>query len=266
MTSAAIDIVDVEDPRIDGFCRLTDMHHRLAREPSDGIFVAEGRMAIQRALAAHWEPISLLGPRRFVDEFDHLSEVPRYVADDDLLAGITGFRVHRGCLGLFARRPELTPFDLLQGARRLLVLEDLVDHANVGAGFRSAAAFAVDAVLLSPGCADPLYRRAIKVSMGATLTVPFARMTDWPSGLSSVRESGFEVWAMTPAPDAETLDEVSVPARVALMFGTEGTGLGPAVQNLADRRIRIPMSSAVDSLNVAAAVAVTFFATRPGPS
>jgi tRNA G18 (ribose-2'-O)-methylase SpoU len=257
------EVNDAGDPRLDPYLRMTDAEHRLHREAAEGFFIAEGRLAVRRAISNGWQPISLFGLHRFLDEFDDLVGVPRLTAGPELLRTVTGFHVHRGCLGLFARRPEPGLTDLLIGARRVLVLEGLVDHANVGAAFRSAAAFGVDAALLSPHCADPLYRRAVKVSMGATLVVPFRHAATWPEELDALAGHGLVSWAFTPGDDAVDIGRLSVPDRLALLFGTEGEGLSDAALARADVRVRIPMIAHVDSLNVAAAAAVAFFACRP---
>lgn len=257
------EVDDPLDPWLDPYLRMTDAEHRQRREATEGFFIAEGRLAVQRALDNGWRPISLLGLRRFLDEFDHLVDIPRLAADPGLLRTVTGFHVHRGCLGLFERRAEPPLRDLVAGARRVLVLEGLVDHANVGAAFRSAAAFGTDAVLLSPHCADPLYRRAVKVSMGATLVVPFRRAAAWPEELQALAGYGLVTWAFTPGPASVDIGDVTVPERLALLFGTEGAGLSEIALARADARVRIPMTAHVDSLNVAAAAAVAFFACRP---
>lgn len=256
------EITRADDPRLHPFTGLTDMQLRLARESEWGVFLAEGRLAIERALGAGWQPISALGPRAHAERLPMPAGVPVLTASEDLLRDVTGFHVHRGCLGLFARRPAPAAADLVTPSRRLLVLEDLVDHANVGAAFRSAAALGADAALLSPGCADPLYRRAIKVSMGATLTLPFARAREWPADLGIVREQGIEVWALTLSDDADDIDDVPAPDRLALALGTEGAGLSTSTVAMCHRSVRIPMGGGVDSLNVAAAAAVAMFATR----
>jgi tRNA G18 (ribose-2'-O)-methylase SpoU len=257
------DVDDPLDPRLDPYLRMTDADHRLRREAAEGFFIAEGRLAVDRAIDNGWRPISLFGLRRFLEEYDHLAAVPRLVADPALLRTVTGFHVHRGCLGLFERRTQPTLPVLLDRARRVLVLEGLVDHANVGAAFRSAAAFGADAALLSPGCADPLYRRAVKVSMGATLAVPFRRAVAWPDELDELGGHGFVTWAFTPDDGATDVGVLPVPARLALLFGTEGSGLSETALSRASARVRIPMTARVDSLNVAAAAAVAFFASRP---
>lgn len=256
------EVNDPLDPRLDPYVRMTDADHRVHREAAEGFFIAEGRLAVERALDSGWRPVSLFGLRRFLEEFDHLVDVPRLAGTPEVLQAVTGFHVHRGCLGLFQRRAEPELPDLLMGVRRVLVLEGLVDHANVGAAFRSAAAFGVDAALLSPHCADPLYRRAVKVSMGATLVVPFRRAVAWPDELEVMGDLGIVTWAFTPDDGAVDVGGLPVPDRLALLFGTEGTGLTETALARAAERVRIPMRAQVDSLNVAAAAAVAFYACR----
>jgi tRNA G18 (ribose-2'-O)-methylase SpoU len=178
------------------------------------------------------------------------------------MAEITGFEVHRGALAAMARHAERDPVDLLSWAVRVLVLEDLVSHTNLGAVFRSAAALGMDAVLLSPRCADPLYRRSVRVSMGEVFAVPYARLDPWPAGLDLLTERGFELLALTPALDAADLATLAPApdARVAVLLGTEGDGLSDQAQHAATRRVRIPMAAGVDSLNVAATAAIACYA------
>ncbi|WP_051105721.1 TrmH family RNA methyltransferase [Parafrankia discariae] len=195
------------------------------------------------------------------DERSGRHDAPVYVAGPALLAEITGFEVHRGALASMCRRPLLDPVELLRVARRVLVCEDLVSHTNLGAIFRSAAGLGMDAVLLSPRCADPLYRRSVRVSMGEVFAVPYARLDPWPGALSLLGAAGFEVLALTPAPDADELTVAMVDPddRVALLLGTEGQGLTGEVLATATRRVRIPMAHGVDSLNVAATAAIACY-------
>jgi tRNA G18 (ribose-2'-O)-methylase SpoU len=189
-------------------------------------------------------------------------EAPVYVADRALLEQITGYAVHRGALAAMERLP-LPPVDVVvDGATLLVVLEDINNHTNIGAIFRSAAGLGADGVLLSPRCADPLYRRAVRVSMGSVFSLPYARFTAWPEGLLALRELGLTILALTPAPDAVRVPDLGPGAlgRCALLFGAEGPGLTAAGADLADLRVRIPMTHGVDSLNVAAAAAVACYA------
>ncbi len=257
------------DPRLADYTRLTDVSLRTHLEAEHGLFIAEGSKVISRAVAAGYPVRSvLLGRGRLADlaalGLQHL-DVPVYVVPDEVAEGITGYRVHRGALASLGRKPLPAVSAVIGSARRIVVLEDLVDHGNVGAIFRCAAALGVDAVVLSPRCADPLYRRAVKVSMGAVFAIPYARMTDWYDGLSSLRKAGFRVLALTPderaTPIASALSDASAGDRVALLLGTEGDGLSSRWLREADEAVSIPMSLAargagVDSLNVVAAAAI----------
>jgi tRNA G18 (ribose-2'-O)-methylase SpoU len=266
-------ITDPGDPRVREFVGLTDLALRTRSEPELGLYLAESEKVIRRALAAGHQPISyLMAPRWLTDLADlvaaaEVAGVPVYVGAPDVLEALTGFHLHRGAIAAM-RRPDLPGTDqVLAGARRVAVLEDIVDHTNVGAIIRSCAALGVDAVLVSPRCADPLYRRSIRVSMGTVFQVPWTRLTPWPAGLKALRDMGFVVVGLTLSPDAVSLDQLAAdpPERLALVLGTEGDGLSSSASALADLRVRIPMGGGVDSLNVAAAAAVAFYATRLAP-
>lgn len=268
--SSPVEIADPADPRLANYARLVDVGYRVRREPADGVFIAEGATVLDRALAAGFAPRSLLlAPNRVGPAADQIAAVaargaPVYVAPPDLLENLTGYHVHRGLLAAMNRRPLPDPADLLATARRIVVCEDIVDHTNLGAIFRSAAALGIDAVLVSPACADPLYRRAIRTSMGSVFTLPWARLGTWPGSLQIVRDAGFVTAALTPAPGAVDLAALAAdpPPRLAWLVGTEGGGLSAGALAGADVNVRIPMSPEVDSLNVAAAAAVAFYATR----
>lgn len=253
------------DDRLADYLALTDTALRKRLEPAGGLFVAEGEKVIRRAVAAGYQVRSLLLAERWLAPLEDLLaalDVPVYLATQPALEAVTGYVVHRGALASMQRKALPAPAELLAGADRVVVLEDIVDPTNVGAVFRSAAALGMDGVLLDPHCADPLYRRAVKVSMGAVLTLPYARFARWPSGLDLVRAAGLSVLALTPAAGAVDLDELDagLMARCALLLGTEGAGLSPAALAAADLRVRIPMARGVDSLNIAAAAAVAFWA------
>ncbi|MFL6101335.1 MAG: TrmH family RNA methyltransferase [Actinomycetales bacterium] len=263
-------ITDPADPRVREYVGLTDLALRTRSEPEQGIYLAESDKVIRRALAAGHEPISyLMAPRWLTDLADLVQTaeergVPVYVGAPEVLESLTGFHLHRGAIAAM-RRPALPAVsDVVGSARRLAVLEDIVDHTNVGAVFRSAAALGVGAVLVSPRCADPLYRRSVRVSMGAVFQVPWTRLSPWPDGLKSLQEKGFVVAALTLAMDAMPLEALAAhpPDRLAVVVGTEGDGLSPAAAAAADLRVRIPMAGGVDSLNVGAASAVAFYALR----
>lgn len=242
---------------------MRDVQLRRHLEAEHGLFLAEGEKVVRRAVRAGFPVRSfLLAPRwleGLADVLDLAPGAPCYVADESLIETVTGFHVHRGALAALHRLPLPDLTDVLVGASRVLVLEDLVDHTNVGAIFRCAAAFGMDAVVLSPRCADPLYRRAVKVSMGAVFSVPYARMTDWYGGVAAVKEHGFRVLALTPAPDAADLETASLDGKVALLLGSEGPGLTPRWLRSADFRVTIRMHRDIDSLNVAAAAAVACY-------
>jgi tRNA G18 (ribose-2'-O)-methylase SpoU len=256
-------ISDSADPRLADYAGLRDVELRRHVEAAEGLFLAEGVTVVRRAVAAGYEVRSLLLAERFVrplaDVLRAAGEAPCYVGPAEVVEEVTGFHVHRGVLASMRRRRLPTVSEVLAGARRVLVLEDLVDHTNVGAAFRSGAALGIDAVVLSPRCADPLYRRSVRVSMGAVLTLPYARMTGWYDGLAALRASGFRILALTPAADATDLADVRLDGGVALVVGSEGDGLSPHWLGEADQRVRIPMAPGVDSLNVAAATAVACY-------
>ncbi|MGQ0624458.1 MAG: TrmH family RNA methyltransferase [Sporichthyaceae bacterium] len=271
MTGAGlIEITDAADLRLGDYARLTDVGHRVRREPAAGVFIAEGATVLHRALAAGFTPRSLLlAPTRRYSCAEAIDAVlalgaPVYLAPPKLLEDLTGFQVHRGLLAAMARRPLPQVADVLLGARRVVVCEDVVNHTNVGTIFRCAAALGIDAVLVSPACADPLYRRAIRTSMGAVFALPWTRCPSWPGVLDELRSAGFTIAALSPAPSALDLAVLAIdpPPRLAWVLGTEGSGLSADALRTADLCVRIPMSGEVDSLNVAAAAAVAFYATR----
>lgn len=270
----ALDIVPLTDPddeRLADYVSLTDVALRSRHEPAKGLYIAESSTVLGRALAAGHRPRSVLVSPRWLPDLtamltslDGGEPVRVYVAEPAVLEAITGFHVHRGALAAM-HRPALPPVaSVLAGARRVAVLEDVVDHTNVGAAFRSAAAIGVDAVLVTPRCADPLYRRSVRVSMGTVFQVPWTRIDPWPDGVATLREAGFVTAALALQDDSISLDalEADPPERLALVLGAEGDGLKPATIAAADLTVRIPMAGGVDSLNVAAAAAVAFWATR----
>jgi tRNA G18 (ribose-2'-O)-methylase SpoU len=256
---------DDTDERLRDYVGLTDTALRRVLEPAGGLFLAEGEKVIRRAVAAGYPLRSVLVAERWLDPLTDLLDgldVPVFLADDVVLEKVTGYVVHRGALASMQRLPLPSAQALLTGVNRVAVLEGIVDPTNVGAVFRAAAALGMDAVLLDGRCADPLYRRSVKVSMGAVFSLPYARLDAWPADLDLVRSAGLTVLALTPAPDAVALDEVdrARTARCALLLGTEGPGLTSPALAAADLRVRIPMAHGVDSLNVGAAAAVAFWA------
>lgn len=272
MTRADVQLVtDRDDPRLADYVGLTDVALRTRVEPAHGLYIAESSTVLGRALRAGHRPRSvLLAPRWLPDVEAMLADapgddpVPVYVADEPVLEAITGFHVHRGALAAM-HRPVLPPVaDVLAGARRIAVFDGLVDHTNLGAGIRSAAALGVDAFLVTPTTADPLYRRSVRVSMGTVFQVPWTRVTDWPGEVDRLRAAGWTTAAMALSDDAITLDALVAEAhpRLALVLGSEGHGLPTSTLERVDRVVRIPMAGGVDSLNVAASAAVAFYATR----
>lgn len=273
------------DSRLDDYTRLKDVKLRSKIEPERGLYMAESANVIERAIRAGHRPRSFLMSRRWLPTLDTLIEaatgardgadVPVFVADEHVLEQMTGFHLHRGALAAM-QRPVLPSLDGLlatarsgEPARRVVVLENLVDHTNVGAAFRSAAALGVDAVLVTPQCADPLYRRAVRVSMGTVFQVPWTRLDSWPGDIATLQGAGFTVASLALSDDSVSLDEfASLPAlhgpaaRLAMVMGTEGDGLGWRTIAACDYTVKIPMDHGVDSLNVAAASAVVFWATR----
>ncbi|GAA4897989.1 RNA methyltransferase [Stackebrandtia albiflava] len=257
-------LTDPDDPRLDDYRALTDLALRTRFEPPNGLFIAEGELVVRRALRAGYRMRSLLVDAKRIDQLADLAPpgAPSYAASPAVLEAVTGFHVHRGVLASFHRTPPTAPEEVLAQSRRLLILEDVNNHTNIGAIFRSAAALGIDGVLLSPTCADPLYRRSIRVSMGEVFALPYARLSPWPSALDTVRRAGFTVLALTPDPDATPIQRLTDAQRErpALLFGAEGAGLTGEVLDTADVAVRIPMHRGVDSLNVAAAAAVACFA------
>lgn len=262
-----VPVDDPQDPRLRDYFRLTDVVLRRLSEPEGGLYIAESTKVIQRALEAGHRPRSVLLQEKWIPDLTPLLdgvEVPVYVAPAELLEDITGFVLHRGALASM-HRPELPPVgELLRDARRVVVLEDIVDHTNVGAIFRAVAALGADAVLVTPRCADPLYRRSVRVSMAAVLQVPWTRLPEWPQAAEELHAAGFEIAALALDENAIALDAYAVdpPERVALLMGTEGDGLSRAALANADRVVTIPMQRGIDSLNVAAASAVALWALR----
>ncbi len=265
------DITDPGDERLADYVSLTDVALRRRTEPERGLYIAESEKVIRRALAAGHRPRSYLMAQRWLTDLADLVEqaeadgVPVFVGEHDVIEQLTGFHLHRGALASMQRPVLPTVADVVRDARRVVVLEDIVDHTNVGAVFRSAAALGVEAVLVTPRCADPLYRRAIRVSMGTVFQVPWTRIDPWPGGIDELRALGFTVATLALADDAVSLDELAAdpPQRLALVLGTEGDGLSRRTLEAADLTVTIPMAGGVDSLNVAAAGAVAAWALRP---
>jgi tRNA G18 (ribose-2'-O)-methylase SpoU len=263
VTGATVRIESADDPRLADYQSLTDVALRRRVEPERGLFIAEGEKVVRRAAAAGYEVSSLLCAE---SRAAALADLPgtHYVASYEVMEAVTGFHVHRGVLAAVARRPIPSVFEVQQDARRLMVLEELSSTTNLGAVFRSAAALGIDGVILAPTCGDPLYRRAVRVSMGQVFAIPYARCEVWPEPLAQLRGEGWRVLALTPDPGAVDIDTLQVEPgeRLALLLGAEGDGLSPQALEAASEWVRIPMSKGVDSLNVAAAAAVAAYALR----
>ncbi len=260
-----IAITDPADPRVADYRTLRDAELRKRYEHEAGVLIAEGPAVVRQLVASRYPTRSLLLEAARAEELCPLapSGVPVYVAQRDLLYEIVAFRMHQGALACGGRLPDLAAADVLRGARRALVLDAMNDHENMGALFRTARAFSVDAVLLGPTAADPLYRRSVRVSMGHVLHVPFARMPALPGGLDELRRAGLATVALTPDPSAPELGDLDAARPLALLLGAEGPGLDRETIAAADVRARIPTSAEVDSLNVGAAVAIALHALRP---
>ncbi|QNE34170.1 TrmH family RNA methyltransferase [Leifsonia shinshuensis] len=261
-------VTDLTADGLADYSRLTDVALRRVSEPEGGLYIAESTKVITRALAAGHRPRSVLLQEQWLDDvaplLDAYPDVPVYVGEPALLEQLTGYHLHRGALAAMHRPVLPDPRVLLEGARRVVVLEDIVDHTNVGAIFRSVAGLGADAVLVSPRCADPLYRRSVRVSMGTVLQVPWTRIPEWDEAAPLLHEAGFEIAALALADDAVGLDAYAAraPERAALVFGSEGDGLSRRALAAADTVVTIPMLHGVDSLNVASASAVVLWAMR----
>ena len=258
----------LQDPALRDFTRLTDVALRRLLEPEGGLYLAESTKVIERAVRAGHRPRAVLTREEWLPTLEPLlaafPDVPVHVGDTAVLEQLTGFHLHRGALASMHRPDPPALADLLRTARRVVVIEDVVDHTNVGAIFRSAAGLGVDAVLITPRCADPLYRRSVRVSMGTVLQVPWTRLPEWREAGPLLHEAGFTIAALALTDRAVELDEFAAdpPERLALVLGTEGEGLGPRALAAADVHVRMSMAHGVDSLNVAAAAAVAIWATR----
>jgi tRNA G18 (ribose-2'-O)-methylase SpoU len=268
-------IIDsLDHPMLTDYRSLTDVELRSKAEPAEGIYIAESLKILERALGAGHTPRSILTIPTWVEKLHELDRtlpgqlngVPVFVGDATLLEALTGFHVHRGTLASIHRPPLPTVDELLQGARRVVVLENIVDHTNVGAVFRSVAGIGADAVIVSESCADPLYRRSVRVSMGTVMQVPWTRAGDWDELVATLHSHDFSLVALALSPEAVFLDSFArnAPQKLALVLGSEGDGLSPLALSSADSVVEIPMRGGVDSLNVAAASAVAMWALRPG--
>ena len=260
-----IDITDPADPRLVDFRDLNSIDRRPDLPTGRGLVIAEGVLVVRRMLVSRFTPRGFLGTDRRLAELAgdlNGASAPFYRADAEVMAKVVGFHLNRGVLGVARRPAHLTVAQVLTGARTVAVLEGVNDHENLGSMFRNAAGLGVDAVIFGAGCADPLYRRAVRVSMGHALLVPFARFDCWPNDLNLLRNNGFQLLAMTPDAHAQTLADAMTryaDAKVAVLVGAEGPGLTETAMRASDARVRIPMSRGTDSLNVATAAACAFY-------
>ena len=259
-----VEISDIADPRLTDFAHRTDVALKNGSTAEHGLYIAESALVLERALRAGHRPRSVLALGGTVDEAVALvgDEVPVYSGPGDLLAELTGYILHRGLIASMHRPPLPSVQSLLENARRVVILENVVDPTNVGAIFRSVAAIGADAVLVTPRCSDPFYRRAIRVSMGTVLQVPWTRTGDWASTRELLAANGFHVAALALTDGAVSLRSfaATAPEKVALVLGTEGEGLTPEAIAAADTVVQIPMAHGIDSLNVAATAAVAMYA------
>ena len=265
MTPSVIEITSLDDPRLADYAHLTDVALKKARGTEHGLYIAESLLVLQRALAAGHEPRSVLALGASVDGAIAAlgdRDVPVFSGPGELLEELTGYVLHRGLISAMHRPSLPTVSSLLEGATRVVILEDVADPTNVGAIFRSVGAIGADAVLVTPRCSDPFYRRSIRVSMGTVLQVPWTRLGGWASTRALLAASGFHLAALALTPDAVSLREfaATAPQRVALVLGAEGEGLTDEAIAAADTVVRIPMAHGIDSLNVAATAAVAMYA------
>ncbi len=260
-----IRVEDADDVRLSDYRDLTDVALRRVLEPAGGLYIAESAKVIERAHRAGHRARSFLVQEKWLsDVVDLAGEAPVYVVSDAVAESVTGYAVHRGALAAMHRPAAASVEEVVAGARLVLILEDIVDHTNVGAAFRAAAGLGADAVLVSDRCADPLYRRSVRVSMGTVFQVPWTRLPAWPEAAPLLRSAGLHLAALALSENAVPLDVFAAerPERVALLMGTEGDGLSRRALEVADTIVTIPMSGGVDSLNVAAASAVALWELR----
>lgn len=257
-----VDIADPADPRLDDFRDLNSSDRRPDLPEGKGLVIAEGVLVAERLVQSRFAPHAFLGVERRLQELGATLDgvdAPFYRTSPEVMAEVVGFHLNRGVLAAAHRPPPLDLDAVLDGARTVAVLEGVNDHENLGSMFRNAAGLGADAVLFGDACADPLYRRSVRVSMGHVLRVPFARVPDWPRGLDLLRQKGFQIIALTPNPTAVPLAQAMTGERVALLLGAEGPGLAEHTMRATDVRARIPMAPGTDSLNVATAAAMAFY-------
>lgn len=259
------DISELSDPRLDDYLRLSEAALRMRSDIENGIYIAESTMVVQRAISMGHVPRSFLLARKYLPqleaEFARFPEVPIFVGEDAQLQALTGFHLHRGALAAMERPAGLDLDTVLENSTRIAILEDIADHSNLGALLRSAAGLGVDAVLITPQCVDPLYRRSVRVSMGTALTIDWVRLESWPGDLQRVREHGFRILALELTENATELGALQPQPgeKIAMILGNEGRGVRAETLAMVDECVIIPMAREVASLNVAAASAVAFW-------
>ena len=260
-----LQVADLEDPRLDEYLRLSEAHLRMRTDVENGLYIAESTKVVQRAINAGHVPRSFLLAEKHLDqlaeEFNRFPDAPIFIGDDRQLQDLVGFHLHRGAMAAM-NRPEPRDLDeVLETSSRIAILEDIADHTNLGAIIRSASGLGVDAVLLTPKCVDPWYRRSARVSMGTVFDLPWVRMQSWPEDLQTLKNHGYEMLAMELTDDAIPMNEVEIKAgqKVAMILGNEGRGVTDEALAAVDRTVIIPMHRDVDSLNVGAASAIAFW-------
>ncbi|RWZ83819.1 TrmH family RNA methyltransferase [Glutamicibacter sp. HZAU] len=260
-----LQVADLEDPRLDEYLRLSEAHLRMRSDVENGLYIAESTKVVQRAINAGHVPRSFLLAEKHLDqlaeEFNQFPDAPIFIGDDRQLQDLVGFHLHRGAMAAMNRPEPLDLDEVLEASSRIAILEDIADHTNLGAIIRSASGLGVDAVLLTPKCVDPWYRRSARVSMGTVFDLPWVRMQSWPGDLQTLKKHGYEMLAMELTDDAIPLNEVEIKAgqKAAMILGNEGRGVTDEALATVDRTVIIPMHRGVDSLNVGAASAIAFW-------
>ncbi|WP_423300072.1 TrmH family RNA methyltransferase [Glutamicibacter nicotianae] len=260
-----LQVADLEDPRLDEYLRLSEAHLRMRTDVENGLYIAESTKVVQRAINAGHVPRSFLLAEKHLDqlaeEFNRFPDAPIFIGDDRQLQDLVGFHLHRGAMAAMNRPEPLDLDEVLEASSRIAILEDIADHTNLGAIIRSASGLGVDAVLLTPKCVDPWYRRSARVSMGTVFDLPWVRMQSWPEDLQTLKNHGYEMLAMELTDDAIPLNGVEIKAgqKVAMILGNEGRGVTDEALAAVDRTVIIPMHRDVDSLNVGAASAIAFW-------
>ncbi|MGO2430218.1 TrmH family RNA methyltransferase [Glutamicibacter arilaitensis] len=258
-------VADLSDARLDEYLRLSEAHLRMRTDVENGLYIAESTKVVQRAINAGHVPRSFLLAEKHLDqlveEFNRFPDAPIFIGDDRQLEDLVGFHLHRGAMASMNRPEPLDLSQVLEASSRVAILEDIADHTNLGAIIRSASGLGVDAVLLTPKCVDPWYRRSARVSMGTVFDLPWVRMLSWPEDIRTLKQHGYQMLAMELTDDAIPLNEVQITAgqKVAMILGNEGRGVTAQALEAVDQTVIIPMHREVDSLNVGAASAIAFW-------